>query len=163
MIRAATSVDAPWIMAMWNAVISDSLATFTTVGKSQAEVQAVIDTGTVMVLPDAAGFACYGPFRSGPGYAATVEVTIYLADSAQGTGQAAKLLKSLLDHAADAGKHIAVAAISGANPRAAAFFDRQGFDRVGHLPEVGQKAGRWLDLILMQKALNAQDNPDLGG
>lgn len=163
MIREATSADVPWIAALWNAVISDSLATFTTVEKSRDQVQAVIDTGAVLVLPDAAGFACYGPFRSGPGYAATVEVTIYLADAAQGTGQAGKLLQSLLDHAAAQGKHIAVAAISGANPRAVAFFVRQGFDQVGHLPEVGQKAGQWLDLILMQKALNAQDKPDPRG
>lgn len=148
---------------MWNAVIADSLVTFTTVKKTQAEVQTLIETGVVLVLPDAAGFACYGPFRPGPGYAATVEVSIYLTPAARGAGQGGKLLQSLLDLAAADGKRVAVAAISGANPRAASFFANQGFDHVGHLPNVGHKAGQWLDLILMQKALNAQDNPDPHG
>ena len=153
MIRPAVTGDADWIATLWNEMIKDTLFTFTTEPKSQEAVAEMIATRPVLVLPDEAGFATYGPFRSGPGYAATVEHTIILDPAAHGQGQGRALLNALMEHARAAGNHVTVAAISGANPDAVAFHATLGFDHVGHMREVGQKAGRWLDLILMQKLL----------
>ncbi|MFL4471999.1 N-acetyltransferase family protein [Tateyamaria armeniaca] len=153
MIRPATSQDAGWIAALWNAMISETLHTFTTDLKSVADVSEMIRTRPILVLPEDAGFATYGPFRSGPGYAATVEHTILIDPAAQGHGQGRVLMQTLMDHARDAGHHVMVAGISGANPGAVAFHAAMGFDRVAQMPEVGRKHGQWLDLILMQKLL----------
>lgn len=153
MIRPAQSSDAPWIAALWNTVIADTLITFTTDLKSQAEIKALIEARPVLVLPDKGGFATYGAFRGGPGYGATVEHTIHLDPRARGQGQGRALLEALQQQAHEAGHHIMVAGISGANPDAVAFHSALGFDPVGHLPQVGRKAGQWLDLILMQKQL----------
>ena len=153
MIRAATPEDAGWIAAIWNGMIGDTLFTFTTDLKSEAAVARMIATRTVLVLPGQGGFATYGPFRSGPGYGATVEHSILLAPPAQGRGQGRALMEMLMQHAAGAGHHVMVAAISGANAHAVAFHAALGFDTVAHMPEVGCKGGQWLDLILMQKRL----------
>lgn len=158
MIRAAQSSDAAWIAALWNEVIADTLITFTTTPKTQDDIAQMIGTRPVLVLEDQGGFANYGPFRSGPGYGATVEHTVLLAAHARGQGQGRALLIRLMDHARGQGKHVMVAGISGANPSAIAFHKTIGFQQVGQMPQVGRKAGQWLDLILMQKLLNPPDS-----
>ena len=153
MIRAATPDDAGWIAAIWNGMIADTLFTFTTDLQTEAAVAQLIATRPVLVLPGQGGFATYGPFRSGPGYGATVEHSILLDQSAQGRGQGRALMEMLMEHAASAGHHVIVAGISGANANAVAFHAALGFDTVARMPEVGCKGGQWLDLILMQKRL----------
>ena len=163
MIRRATLQDADWIAAIWNAVIADTLMTFTTTLKSEAEIAKIIAARPVLVLHDATGFATYGPFRAGPGYAATVEHTIMLAQGAQGCGQGRAVLDALMQVARADGKHVMVAGISSANPQAVAFHAALGFAQVGVMPQVGRKTGQWLDLILMQKLLNPPDSAALAG
>ena len=162
-IRQATAQDADWIADIWNGVIADTLATFTTVPKTGAEVAELIATQPVFVAPDHAGFATFGPFRGGPGYAATAEHTVYVAPDRCGQGHGAHLMAALLDHAQATGLRVMVAAISGANPGAVRFHARLGFAQVGHMPHVGRKAGQWLDLILMQKRINPPDSSDAQG
>lgn len=154
MIRAATLDDAPWIAAIWNAIIADTLVTFTTERKTDAVIADMITQRPVLVLPERGGFASYGPFRAGPGYAATVEHTILLAPHARGQGQGRALMAALMDKARQQDHRVMIAGISGANPAAVAFHAALGFARVAHLPEVGRKGGQWLDLILMQKRLS---------
>lgn len=163
MIRKANPDDAPWIADIWNAVIAETLITFTTTPKSDVEVAQMIATRPVLVLEGAHGFASYGPFRSGPGYAATVEHSVMLAPQARCKGQGRALLGALIQVAQQDAKHVMVAGISSANPEAVAFHAALGFTQVGHLPEVGHKAGQWLDLILMQKLLNPPDSAITAG
>ena len=157
-IRAARTADAAAIAAIWNAVIRDTLVTFTTREKTEALLSAHISerAGAFWVAEDrgrVAGFATYGPFRAGPGYAATAEHTVILAPDARGRGLGRALLQKAMDHAADHGIHVMVAGISSANPEAVAFHAAMGFARTGLMPQVGRKQGQWLDLIFMQKTL----------
>lgn len=156
-ITRAAPKDAAWIATLWNGIITDTLITFTTTPKTLAEVGDMIAARPVFVLPDQAGFATYGPFRPGPGYAATVEHSVYVQPALRGQGLGAPLLRHLIDHATGARHRVMVAGISGANPGAVRFHQRMGFAQVGHLPEVGYKDEQWLDLILMQKMLNRPD------
>ena len=158
-VRPARAEDAAAIAGLWNAMIRDTLPTFTTQEKTVAEVAEMIALRPgFWVLEDGAveGFVTYGAFRAGPGYAATVEHSIVLAPAAQGRGGGRALLQTALEQAAAEGRHVMVAAISGANPGAVAFHERLGFRTVGRLPETGRKGGRWLDLILMQKMLESR-------
>ncbi|MEM8655678.1 MAG: N-acetyltransferase family protein [Pseudomonadota bacterium] len=155
MIGPADPKDAGWIARLWNDVIAHTQITFTTRRKAVSEIETLIAQGTVLTLPDQGGFATYGPFRAGPGYAATTEHTIHLAPKARGRGQGRALLSALEDHLHAAGHHVMVAGISSANPGAVAFHRALGFTQVAHMPEVGRKDGVWLDLILMQKRLGA--------
>lgn len=156
-IRAASPADAGAIAGLWNAMIRDTLATFTTVEKPVADLAALIADRpkAVWVLDDGTvqGFATYGPFRSGPGYAATAEHTIVLGQGAQGRGLGRALMAQLEAGAKGQGIHVLVAAISSANPGAVAFHTTLGFTETARMPEVGRKSDQWLDLILMQKSL----------
>ena len=159
-IRAARATDAEAIASLWNDMIRDTLATFTTQEKSIADIAVMLTERdqSFWVVEDECrllGFVTYGPFRSGPGYGATVEHTIVLGPDTQGQGIGHKIMQHALEGAHGQGHHVIVAAISGANPRAVAFHSRLGFEQVAHMPQVGRKGGQWLDLILMQKIISA--------
>lgn len=158
-IRPATTSDASQIAVIWNKVIAHSLATFTTELKTDVELTRMISAreGAFWVAADEVvrGFATFGPFRSGPGYAATVEHTVILAEGAQRQGLGTSLMGVATEGAAAKGAHIMVAGVSAANPRAIAFHAHLGFKQTAHMPQVGRKAGRWLDLILMQKTIGS--------
>lgn len=172
MIRAATPADAPAIAALWNVVIADSAATFNSQTYDPAAIARLVedraalghatlvaDTGTIL------GFATYARFRSGIGYAHTMEHTIHLDPAAQGRGLGRALMAALEDHAARAGAHSMIAGVTGENAAGRAFHARLGYAEIARLPEVGRKFGRWMDLILMQKMLRAfppAPSPDLG-
>lgn len=160
MIRDASAEDALAIAAIWNHYIRDTLVTFNTALKPEAEVAALIRTrqlaGQAMLVADRGGvigFATYFQFRGGPGYSACMEHTIMLAPGAGGMGAGRALMQAVIDHARAAGHHTLMAGISGANPGGVAFHKACGFEQVGLLPEVGHKGGLWLDLVVMQKRL----------
>ncbi len=157
-IRQARMDDVADICAITNAMIRDPLITFTTKDRSEAEIGAeialrwrafqVAESGGKVV-----GFASFFPFRSGPGYAQTSELTIHLAHKARGQGLGRTLLQKLEQVAVEQGMHVLVAGISGANPQGIAFHAACGYREVGRMAEVGFKAGQTLDLVLMQKIL----------
>ncbi|WP_432816991.1 N-acetyltransferase family protein [Sulfitobacter sp. JB4-11] len=156
-IRSARRGDLPAIGALWNAMIAQTTATFTTAQKTETDLHALLarrpDAFLVADRDGAVqGFITWGPFRNGPGYLHTAEHTIITAQNGRGVGQT--LMQAAEKQAAGQGIHTFVAAISGENAAAVAFHSRQGFAKTGQLPEVGRKQGRWLDLILMTKTLN---------
>ncbi len=158
MIRTANSQDAPAIAGLWNAMIRETLSTFTTVEKTVADVEQMIsDRDAAVVVAERGGaclgFATFGPFRGGPGYAATAEHTIIVAPEANRSGLGGTLLAAIEEVARGQGVHVMVAAISHTNTAAEAFHSHQGYREVARMPEVGRKAGQWLDLVLMQKTL----------
>ena len=161
MIREARADDAGWICAIWNDVIASSTATFTTTAKTEPEIEALIARReeAFLVAPDA-GFATFGAFRDGPGYADVRELTIYLARDTQGNGLGARLLDALEARAQALGVRTLVAGTSGSNAGAIRFFERVGYTAVARIPGIGQKWGERRDLVLLQK--NLQDVRHLG-
>ncbi|MEL7255863.1 MAG: N-acetyltransferase family protein [Pseudomonadota bacterium] len=160
-IRPATHADAGAIAEIWNHYIRDTTVTFTTDEKTADDVTAYIDARqtdgmSVVVAQTAAGlmgFAAASSFRSGPGYARTLESSVMLRDGASGAGMGRALMQAVEDAARRGGATALVAGISGENDAAMAFHARLGFADVGRMPGVGQKFGRALDLVLMQKTL----------
>lgn len=168
-IRPATPDDCAVIAAIWNPLIRDTLVTFTTVEKTAAGLAVLLGEKAaaghpflVAVLDGAVlGFATYGPFRAGPGYARTMEHTIILSTRARGQGLGRALMLRLEDAARAAGVHSLIAGVSGGNPDGRAFHAAMGYDTVAVVPQVGTKFGRWFDLVLMQKFLDAARAPDV--
>jgi len=112
MIRQAQAADTPAIAALWNPVIRDTTITFTSAVKTADGLAQDIALKAAQDLPfllaetaggALQGFATYGPFRNGPGYAHTMEHTIILAPEARGQSAGAGLMAQLQAHAAGQG------------------------------------------------------------
>ena len=162
MIRAARPEDVGQILAFWNPMIRDTLVTFQPHGKTEAEVLEAIRSkpasGHAFLVAEedgeVLGFASYGQFRAGPGYAKAMEHTIILAEEAHGKGIGRALMRAIEDHARQQGYRTMVAAVTGENLAGQAFHAAIGYERVGLLPQSGYKFGRYIDLVLMQKILS---------
>ncbi len=156
-IRDAEAADAGAIAAIWNHEIRDGVSTFNTIEKELGALKATLASEAVFLVAEEAGevlgFATFGPFRGGPGYARTMEHTIYLQDAARGKGIGRALMDALEVRARAAGVHVLVAGVGGENSAGIAFHTRIGFVEVARMPEVGRKFDRWMDLVLLQKML----------
>ena len=100
------------------------------------------------------GYAYAGPYRPRPAYCFTVEDSIYVDPSCQGHGIGGRLLASLISKSTTLGFRQMIAVIGdGANQGSIALHSRHGFRMTGVFESVGWKHGRWLDSVLMQRAL----------
>ena len=161
-IRPATQADCAAVAAIWNPIIRDTLVTFTTALKTPEGLTATLGekaaAGHAFLVVEEGGavlgFATYGQFRSGPGYARTMEHTIILGAPARGRGVGRALMTAIEDHARAGGAHALFGGVSAANPAGRAFHAALGYREAAVLREVGFKAGQWLDLVLMQKMLS---------
>ena len=159
MIRAATAADAPAVTAIWNALIRDSVATFNAVEYTDAQITRMIadkaKVGHAFLVDDTLqGFATYGQFRGGVGYAHSMEHSVHLSDAARGKGLGRALMTAIEDHATAQGAHSMIAGVGGENIAGIAFHAACGYAHVATIPAVGWKFGRWMDLVLMQKFLS---------
>ena len=104
-----------------------------------------------------AGYAYAGPFRARPAYRLTVENSVYIAPDIQGRGIGRALLAALIEAAQARGFRQMIAVIGDSTRQAASIglHEALGFRHVGILDHVGFKHGRWLDSVLMQRALGA--------
>jgi len=99
------------------------------------------------------GYASFGPFRAFDGYRQTVEHSIYVVEVARRRGIASALLAALEAEARRAGMHVMLGGIAADNEASIRLHRKHGFAETARMPEVGQKFGRWLDLVFMQKVL----------
>jgi phosphinothricin acetyltransferase len=100
------------------------------------------------------GYAYAGPYRSRPAYSHTVENSVYVRPGAQRRGIGLALLQHLLQKAQLRGFRQMVAVIGDSGNQASIqLHERVGFTHVGTLPAVGWKHGKWLDVVIMQRAL----------
>jgi L-amino acid N-acyltransferase YncA len=100
------------------------------------------------------GFAYAFAYRDRPAYRFTVEDSIYVRDGAQGRGIGAILLSTLIEDSTALGFRQMIAVIGDSdNAGSIRLHQRAGFEHSGVLQAAGWKAGRWLDVVLMQRAL----------
>jgi len=99
------------------------------------------------------GYAASGPFRSKEGYRTTVEMTIYCSAGASGRGIGAALYRDLFALLAGEDVRRAVAGITQPNLASNALHERFGFHKVGTFTQVGQKFGKYWDVLWMEKAM----------
>ena len=58
------------------------------------------------------------------------------------------------------GLHVLVGGIDADNAGSLRFHERFGFVPVAHMPQVGRKFGRWLDLVFVQLILDGGEGGD---
>jgi phosphinothricin acetyltransferase len=104
------------------------------------------------------GFAYASPYRLRPGYRYTVEDSVYIAPAANGRGVGRTLLAAVIGRAESRGLRQMLAVIGdSANAASIGLHRRLGFRQAGLLPSVGFKVGRWVDSVIMQRALGPGD------
>ena len=100
------------------------------------------------------GYAYAGTYRPRAAYRDTVENSVYIRHDVIGRGIGKLLLEALIREceAHDLRQMIAVIGDS-AHVASIRLHERCGFRLIGALSSVGYKHGRWLDSVLMQRAL----------
>jgi L-amino acid N-acyltransferase len=167
-IRLAGLSDIPAICAIYNDVVATSTAVYTsapgTVEDRAAWFETRASAGYPVMVADAGSgalaFASYGEWRGAwPGYLYTVEHSVHVGAAHRGKGLGRALMRELIGHAAASGKHIMVGGIDAANAGSLRFHRSLGFAEAARFNEVGRKFGRWLDLVFMQRFLDAPGAP----
>lgn len=104
------------------------------------------------------GFAYCNWFKPRPAYRYSAEDSIYLAPDAIGSGLGRALLAELCSQAERVGVRKLIAVIGDSDNLGSIGVHRSaGFQHVGTLTSCGWKFGRWLDVVLMDKALGLGD------
>jgi phosphinothricin acetyltransferase len=104
------------------------------------------------------GFAYANWFKPRPAYRFSAEDSVYVAESARGTGVGRALLAALINQAETAGVRQLMAVVGdSANHGSIALHKALGFEQTGLMRSVGWKHGAWRDIVLMQRPLGSGD------
>lgn len=104
------------------------------------------------------GYAYAAAYRARPAYRFAVENSIYIDHEDRGGGIGSALLPALIERCTARGFRQMIAVIGdSANAASIALHAKFGFRTVGTFTAVGWKHGRWVDSVLMQRALGDGD------
>jgi phosphinothricin acetyltransferase len=102
------------------------------------------------------GFGYYAQYRDRSAYRFAAEDSVYVRETVRGQGVGKALVAALLEHAAAGGFTQMLAVIGDSeNVGSIGVHASLGFAQVGTMRKVGYKFERWLDVVTMQKALEA--------
>ena len=162
LFRDATEADLPAIVAIYNATIPGRGVTADLEPVSVASRMAWFHAHDTERRPlwvaeedgpegdgSIAGWLSFSDFYGRPAYAASVEVSIYLAEAARGRGLGKTFLRRAIDRAPAYGVRTLLGFIFGHNDASLALFDRFGFTRWGELPRVASLDGIERDLVIV--------------
>lgn len=159
-VREAKAEDLTAIVRIYNHAIETSVATFDTepfTVDRRHEWFAQFGRERPLLVCEAggavAGFAYYLPYHAKPGYARTMETTLYVDPAYQRRGVGSALYEELIERARSAGVHVLIAVLDGENGASRAIHRKLGFEQVGYYREVGYKFGAWIDTTTFQKIL----------
>lgn len=161
-IRPATESDLPAVTAIYDHAVRTGTATFEIDPPDIAEMtqrfrRLYEDRFPYLVAArdrTVLGYAYAGPYRPRPAYRFTVENSVYFAPDAQRQGAGIVLLNELIAQCTQRGFRQMIAVIGdSANAGSIAVHKRAGFELIGVQRDVGFKFGRWLDTVMMQRAL----------
>ncbi len=161
-IRPSTASDLPAITAVYAWNVEHGTGTFELDAPDQAEMARrrddVLGKGLPWLVAEDAGhvlgYAYANHFRPRRAYRFCLEDSIYLGPQARGRGVGRLLLAELVARCEAAGARQMLAVIGdSANAGSIGVHRALGFEHTGVLRAAGWKFGRWLDVVLMQRAL----------
>lgn len=170
-LRAAREEDVPAIRDIFNYYVVNSTSTFYTEPLSLEDrlewFRAHSPRHAVLVAvegEEVVGWASLSKYKDRQAYANTVEISVYLRTGYHRRGIGRQLMAALIDHARRVGFHTIIAGACAEQTASLGLQASLGFQQVGHMREVGQKFGRWLDVIYTQLLLQTEaDKPASNG
>ena len=160
-VRPALPADAPAIAAIYAHHVRHGTASFEvyppTVDFWTDKIAAVTGRNWPFLVAeddrDVVGYAYATQFRDRPAYARTCENSIYIRPGMIGRGIGTVLIEALIDAATASGFREMIAVIGGGEPASVALHAKAGFHNAGRMVRVGEKFGRLLDTVYMQRSL----------
>jgi phosphinothricin acetyltransferase len=165
-IRPATPADIPAITRIYAHAVQHGTASFELEPPDEAEMtrrqQALLDGGFPYLVATGngagdstvLGYAYAGPYRARPAYRFSVENSVYVAADAHRRGVGRALMDRLIAESVARGYRLMIAVIGDSAQTPSIELHRAaGFKLVGAFEGVGYKFDRWLDTVLMQRAL----------
>jgi phosphinothricin acetyltransferase len=165
-VRSAREADAPALAAIYGDAVAHGFGTFEEVPPSPAEMDArrlaVQEQGLPYLVAEedglVLGFAYAAPFRPRAAYRYTLEDSVYVAPEGKGKGVGKAVLSAVIAACEALGVRQLVAVIGDSSNAASIGLHRSlGFEQAGVHRSVGFKHGRWVDIVMVQKALNGGD------
>ncbi len=165
-VRPVRDADIPAIAAIYAHAVLHGMASFEVEPPDQAEMtrrmRTITDGGYPYLVAEkdgqVLGYAYAGAYRARPAYRNSVENSVYVSPDAHRLGVGRALLKELIDTATHRGFRQMIAVIGdSANAGSIGLHRALGFIFCGTIHSVGYKHGRWLDSVIMQRALGPGD------
>jgi phosphinothricin acetyltransferase len=162
-VRDATPDDATALAAIYGHHVLHGVGTFEETPPAPDEMvrrqEAVRALGLPYLVAEAegvVGFAYASAFRPRAAYRYTAEDSVYVAPDQMGRGVGKALLGEVLARCESMGLRQLVAVIGGSDNAGSIGLHRSlGFEMMGVMPALGFKHGRWVDIVSMQRTLNA--------
>lgn len=165
-VRPVRDMDLPAITAIYAHAVVHGTASFEVdppdVVEMTRRMRSVVDAGFPYLVAEVngsvLGYAYAGLYRTRPAYWNSAENSVYVSPDAHRLGVGRALLRELIDIMTQRGfrQMIAVIGDSG-NAGSIGLHRALGFTFSGTIHSVGYKHGRWLDSVIMQRALGAGD------
>ena len=162
-IRLAKTSDIPAVTRIYAHAVEHGTASFELAPPDEAEMARrmndLVGSDYPYLVADIngvlRGYGYIGPYRARPAYRLTVEDSVYIAPDSHRRGIGRALLAALIDAAEERGFRQMIAVIGDSTKQASSIglHEALGFRHIGILQDVGFKHGRWLDSLLMQRAL----------
>jgi L-amino acid N-acyltransferase YncA len=156
----AEEKDLKTILDLYNLYILTTTATFYHSPISKEELLQLIFIGhekyqtyLIQYCNETVGFCFLTQYRKKEAYDQTAEIGVYLKPEFTGKGIGSAVVTFLEKVAGSKHFRVVLASISGENTASIKLFQRMGFEKCAHYREIGEKFGRFLDIIDYQKIL----------
>ena len=166
LIRPSTEKDVSAIARIYAHYVETNTATYELESSSQEEMasarEEILALGLSYLVAEqngeVVGYSNAGHCRPRPGYRFTIEDSVYIHPECAGQGIGLALLGALIEKCEQGPWRQMVAVIGdSANAATIRLHKRHGFRRVGTLHAVEFKFDRWVDSLLIQRALGARN------
>ena len=149
------------VTAIYTYYVLNTSATFHTKAPTREEMRQIVfftetpyRTYVILAADAVCGYVLITQHKKREAYDNTAEVTIYLKPGYSGKGLGSLALTYIEDYAKSQGLHVLVATICGQNQPSISLFKKNGYVECAHYKEVGQKFGKWLDIVAYQKIIS---------
>lgn len=166
-VREAAAADMAQIQAIYSFYVTRTAASFEEEPPSVDEMEGrraqIVARGLPYLVAEeqgeVLGYTYAAPFRSRSAYRFTVEDSIYVAPFVARRGIGRVLMAALIERCTALGYRQMIGVIGdSANQGSIALHRALGFRQEGVLRGVGLKFGRWVDVVIMHRALGG-DGP----
>ena len=163
LIRLVRTADAPQILSMYDYYINNTAITFETstpdIESFTERIEHISSFYPWLVYENEAkilGYAYASQHRQRSSYRWSVDVTVYIHQSAHGKGIGSQLYEQLLSLLQKQGFYNAYAGITLPNEKSIALHEKFGFVKIGQYNRVGYKINKWWNVGWWECEINVK-------